>query len=175
MFIISEEYFTTFANFKLLMNSCNPKHRAIFVDELLQKFYLIDEYNWFGKIVNICEVYSGLEFMNSCRFINNWVVNMYNKKDTNYHYENLYIMIIEHPLFYNGFPEQCKYSENDLSYYVDCKSASVVVKKEFTTLYKNKIYEILLILRRFLISQDLIEEIVRGFLIQPYIKLKEIN
>ena len=175
IFIILEGYFTTFTKFEILMNKCNPDHRSIFVGELLQKFYLNKEYNWFEKIVNICHVYCDLEFINSCRFINNWVVNMHNKKDTIYHYENLDEMIKEHPLFYNAFPEQCQYSENDSRYYVDCKSTSIIVKKEFVTLYKNKIYEILLVLRRFLISQDLIEEIVRGFLIQPYIKLKEIN
>jgi hypothetical protein len=175
MFIISDDFFKTLDMFELLMNNCNPKHRSIFVDELLKKFYLINEYDWFRKILDICKVYSGLEFINSCRFVNNWVVNMYNREDAIYHYESLDDISVEHPLFYKAFPDLCNYSDNDPRYYVDYKSASFIVKKEFTTLYKNKIYEILLILRQFLVSQDLIEEIVRGFLIQPYIKLKEIN
>lgn len=172
IFIILDEYLESFENFEFLMNNCNPDHRSIFIDELLQKFYMIDEYNWFNKIIDICCVYGDLDCVNPCRFVNNWVVKMPNIKDAICYYETMEEMTMENPLFFKAFPDQCKYSENDSRYYVDYKSASFIVKNEFNLLYKNKIYEILLVLRRFLISQDLIDEIVRGFLIQPYNKLK---
>jgi hypothetical protein len=175
MFIIPEEYLQSLENFELLMKNCNLDHRSIFIDELLKKFYMINECNWFDKIIDICCVYSDLDCIHPCRIINNWVVNMHTRKGSNYYYESLEEMIIEHSLFYKAFPDQCKYSEVDSCYYVDYKSASVIVKKGFMDLYKNKIYEILLVLRRFLLSQDLIEEIVRGFLVKPYNKLKEIK
>ena len=175
LFIISDEYFKSLEKFEFLMNNCNPDHCSLFVDELLQKFYLINEYNWFDKIIEICNVYSDLEFVNSSRVINNWVVNMDKKKDTIYYYKSLDEISKEHLLFYNGFPYLCKYSEIYSCYYVDYRSASVIVKNGFVNLYKNKIYEILLVLRRFLMSQDLIEEIVKGFLVKPYNKLKEIK
>lgn len=175
LFIILDEYLESFEKFEFLMNNCNPDHRSLFVDELLQKFYLINEYNWFDKIIEICNVYSDLECVHPCKFINNWVINMDKKMDTIYYYKSLDEISKEHLLFYNGFPNQCKYSEIYSCYYVDYRSASAIVKNGFIKLYKNKIYEILLVLRRFLMSQDLIEEIVRGFLIRPYHKLKEIN
>lgn len=167
MFILSEEYLASFDNFEFLMNNCNPDHRSIFIDELLQKFYMIDEDNWFDKIIDICYIYSDLDCINPCRFVNNWVLKMHNRKDGICYYESLDEMTMENPLFCRGFPDQCKYSENDSRYYVDYKSASFMVKNEFTLLYKNKIYEILLVLRRYLTSRDLIDEIVQRFLIGP--------